>query len=326
MTKDMINMGSNVEVITGSDNTAVMQARSASGMGTMTLNEVLPGIQIINSDFHMREIKSEFVSKAEVFCVDHCREGRIEQEIKPGVFRYAEAGDLRIDNRTRHNTDFYFPLSHYHGISVGFEPAAADASLRKLFADFPVSITRLRQKFCSVSDCFFIRGEADIEHIFSELYNVPQNVKRHYLIIKILELLLYLGGLETENGSAQRPYFYKSQTEKVKAIHVLLSEDLRLRYTLDELTQRFNMPLTRMKNCFKAVYGKSIYSHLRSLRMNRAATLLRTTTMSISKIAGEVGYDSPSKFSSAFKDEMHILPLEYRNTREDDDWESKIKG
>lgn len=92
-----------------------------------------------------------------------------------------------------------------------------------MFADFPVSIVKLRQKFCSASDCFFIRGEQSIDHIFSELYNVPQNIKRHYLVIKILELVLYLGGLETENGNAQRPYFYKSQTKRIKEIHALLS-------------------------------------------------------------------------------------------------------
>lgn len=104
--ESLMNPGSNMEVITGSDNTVVMQVRSDTGTGTMTLSEVLPGIQIIYNDFHMREIKSEFISKVELLCVDHCREGRIEQEVRPDVFRCAEAGDLRIDNRLRHDTNF----------------------------------------------------------------------------------------------------------------------------------------------------------------------------------------------------------------------------
>lgn len=311
-----INPGSNFDVIEGSDHTVVMQARSDSGTGTMTVSEVLPGVRISYNDFHMQEIKSEFAANAELLCVDHCREGRIEQEIRPGVFRYAEAGDLRVDNRMKHDTNFYFPLSHYHGISIGFEPRTADQYIRRLFPDFPVSIAGLRRKYCSESDCFFIRGEASIDHIFSELYNVPQNIKKHYMTIKILELLLYLGGLETENGGARRPYFYKSQTEKVKAIHALITEDFRTRYTLDELAERFDISPTGMKNCFKAVYGKPVCSYLRSLRMNRAATLLRTTKMRVSRIAGEVGYDSPSKFACAFQREMRVSPLEYRNTRE----------
>lgn len=39
--------GNNIEIVTGKDNTTVMQARSATGTGTMTVNEVLPGIRII---------------------------------------------------------------------------------------------------------------------------------------------------------------------------------------------------------------------------------------------------------------------------------------
>lgn len=316
MPNDRMNPGSNIEVITGSDSTTVMQARSPSGTGTMTIKTLLPGIQIIYNDFHMIEIQSEFISGVDLFCVDHCREGRIEQEIRTGAFQYTEAGDLRIDNRLHHQSNFYFPLSHYHGITIGFEAGVADQSILNVFEDFPVSITGLRQKFCSNGDCFLLRGEESIDHIFSELYSVPQHIKKHYLIIKILELLLYLGSLETENGSIPRPYFYKSQTEKIKAIHALLCENLQSHHTLDVLAERFDISLTSMKGCFKAVYGRSIYAYLRALRMNRAASLLCTTDMGVAEISCEVGYDSPSKFSSAFRKEMHMLPLAYRNTKE----------
>ncbi len=319
MTKDIMNPGSNVEIITGRNHTTIQQARSSTGTGTMVLSELMPGIQVCFNHFHMREIKSEFITKAELFCVDHCREGRIEQEIRPGVFRYIQAGDLRIDNRQMHDTNFYFPLSHYHGITIAFEAEVADASIRQLFNDFPVTITQLREKYCTDTECFFIREDQTLDHIFSELYNVPQNIKRHYLIVKVLELLLYLGGMETENGAAKRPYFYKSQTEKIKAIHALISESPQNHYTLERLSKEFNIPLTSMKNCFRAVYGNTIYAYLRSLRMSRAANLLQTTDRSISEIAGDVGYDSPSKFSAAFKKEMYVLPLEYRNTRGNSD-------
>jgi AraC-like DNA-binding protein len=69
-----------------------------------------------------------------------------------------------------------------------------------------------------------------------------------------------------------------------------------------------------MKNCFRGVYGTSIYAYVRSCRMNRAAVLLKTTEKSIACIAGEVGYNSPSKFTAAFKDIMKTTPLEYRKS------------
>lgn len=169
--------GSNIEVITGEDGTTVLRARSDTGTGTMMLSEVLPGIRIIHNDFHIQEIQSEFISQTELFCVDHCKEGRIEQEMNTGAFQYTEAGDLRIDNRRHHQTNFYFPLAHYHGITISFMPDTADNSIQKLFFDFPVSAARLQEKFCAKTDCFLLRSEETIEHIFSELYNVPSRSK-----------------------------------------------------------------------------------------------------------------------------------------------------
>lgn len=176
--------------------------------------------------------------------------------------------------------------------------------------------TALREKYCKHNQIYFLRGESAIKHIFSELYNVPQNINEYYLKIKIFELLLYLGGLEISDSKDERPYFYKSQTEKVKALYSLITSDIQRHYTLDELSKKFDISLTGMKTCFKALYGDSIFAYVRKFRMNKAATLLRTTDTSVAAIANEVGYDSPSKFSAAFREEMNMPPLEYRNTRE----------
>ena len=70
---------------------------------------------------------------------------------------------------------------------------------------------------------------------------------------------------------------------------------------MDELAERFQISLTGMKNCFKEVYGDSMYSYLRRYRMNIAATMLRQDSKKgIAEIAGAVGYESPSKFATAF--------------------------
>ena len=314
--EEFMDPGAGFEVTASSDGVVVMQARNDTGTGVMTMHDILPGIVIVYNDFHMREIKSEYSAKTELFCVDHCREGRIEQKIRSGVFCYTGAGDLRIDNRQGHNVDFYFPLAHYHGITIGFEPAEADRSIRAVFPDFPVSIAGLRQRYCSKPDRFFLRNEPAIEHIFSELYHVPEGIKIHYLQIKIFELLLFLEGIEFTDSAEIRPYFYKSQTEKAKAACALMNEDLSHHYTIEELAERFCISTSALKNCFKAIYGSSIYSFLRSARMNRAATLLKTTDLGVAQVAGEVGYSNPSKFAAAFQKEIKMRPLEYRNAGE----------
>ncbi|MCT4543196.1 MAG: AraC family transcriptional regulator [Vallitalea sp.] len=312
---DGYNLGSNIEVTVFDNDNMVCQMRSNDGNGIITSYSVLDGIQINYNDFHMSSFKSEFISNTCMFCVDHCKEGRIEQEIKPGVYRYIEAGDLRIDNRYNHNTDFFFPLSHYHGITIAFNLEKADKSIKNIFPDFPVSVTALSEKFCNDNKHYFIRSAPSIEHIFSELYNVPQEIKLYYYKIKILELLLFLSGLEIGESETIKAYFYKSQIEKVKSIHTLIISDIQKHYTLEQLSKEFNISLTGMKNCFKAIYGDSIFAYLRKYRIDRATMFLRTTDLNIATIANEVGYNSPSKFAAAFKKEIGITPLEYRNTR-----------
>ncbi|MCT4543811.1 MAG: AraC family transcriptional regulator [Vallitalea sp.] len=312
---DGYELGNNIELTVFDDGDMVCQMRSNDGNGVITSYQVLDGIRINYNDFHMSSFRSEFVSNTNMFCVDHCKEGRIEQEIKSGVYSYIETGDLRIDNRFNHNTDFYFPLSHYHGITIAFEVDKADASIKKIFPDFPVSVVILSKKFCHNNRNYFLRSATSIEHIFSELYNVPQEIKLYYYKIKVLELLLFLSGLEIDDSEIIKPYFYKSQTEKIKSIHTLITSDIQKHYTLEQLSEKYNISLTGMKTCFKAVYGDSLFAYLRKYRINKATMLLRTTDLNIAAVANEVGYNSPSKFSAAFKKEIGINPLEYRNTR-----------
>lgn len=87
---------------------------------------------------------------------------------------------------------------------------------------------------------------------------------------------------------------------------------VRILYILQELSEKFEIPLTSMKVCFKGVYGCSIYAYMKSYRMQAATILLRDTSDSITEIAAKMGYDNPSKFSEVFKKEFGELPSEFR--------------
>ena len=112
----------------------------------------------------------------------------------------------------------------------------------------------------------------------------------------------------------KQPYYYKTQVEKVKAIGALLGQELSENYTQEELSQKFDLPLTTMKNCFKSVFGKTIGAFQSECRMNYAAELLRSNKeLGVLEIAGRVGYDSGGKFAIAFRKVMGMSPTEYRN-------------
>ena len=68
-----------------------MRLSDSSGEGMMTLYHVFPGVFLMYNDFHMKECISGFQTDMDLLCIDHCREGRIEQEVGQNAFSYLEA-------------------------------------------------------------------------------------------------------------------------------------------------------------------------------------------------------------------------------------------
>lgn len=303
-------------LLTEGDDCSIYQFRNETGEGMVTVYEVFPGVTLSYNDFHMQYYNSAYQPQGNIFCIDHCREGRLEYPAKEDAYAYVGAGDLKMDRRIAHTGRFVMPLAHYHGIMVAFDMELACISLKEEIKDFPVDIKKLQKKFCPDVYPVVIHEPQSIEHIFGELYMVPQKIRQPYFKLKVYELLLYLEALELPKNSKEHPYYYKTQIEKVRAIEKFLTDHMEQSYTQTELSERFQIPLTTMKQCFKSVYGISIGQWLLQYRMNQAAVMLKNdSTANISEIAGAAGYDSPSKFAAAFKRTMGMSPMEYRNVK-----------
>lgn len=311
--KEKINYGKNITPIRRDETCTVYQMKDGPGEGTMTCYKVFPGIDLIYNDFHMRSCFSEFQPKVNMLAIDHCREGRIEWEFPNGSCLYLAAGDLQISSKDNHTASFGFPLSHYHGITVAIYVDEALPALASVFDGFPVDVIALRKKFCAGKRPFIMRAQDSIQHLFAELYTVPEQIRTTYFKLKVLELLLFLSAAEKPGGDERR-YFPRNQVNAVKAVMNYICEHLDRRFTLRELSTRFDIPLTTLKLCFKGVYGSSVHAYLRTYRVQAASLMLRQSKDSIAVIAGKVGYDNASKFAAAFKTVTGRSPQEYRKT------------
>ena len=109
--------------------------------------------------------------------------------------------------------------------------------------------------------------------------------------------------------------FQASQETIIRTVHEYLMEHLSERITIEELSRKYLMNTTTLKNAFKAVYGTTIAAHMKLHRMEQAAVMLGSSQTDIAGIAKAVGYESPSRFTAAFKDTYGILPTEYRKQR-----------
>jgi AraC-like DNA-binding protein len=313
--KERAFYGNNITVIEKEENCTVYQMKDVTGEGLMTCYQVFPGIDLIYNDFHMQSCFSEFRPKVEMIGIDHCREGRIEWEFQKDSYLYLQQGDLQIHTKENHARTFGFPLGHYHGITVAIYVEEAAKTLKTVLGGLPVDLQALREKSSSGKRPLIMRGNDTVEHIFSELYTMPDGIKMYYFKLKVLELLLFLSVADIRENGEKSPYFSGKQVETVKAIKKHITENIDKRFTLEELSARFEIPVTSMKLCFKGVYGASVYAFIRNYRMQAAALMLRRSDENVAVIAGKVGYDNSSKFAAAFKKVMKMSPFEYRKTQ-----------
>ena len=304
-----------IEETTSTEMPHTVKFSNETGTGSMIICPLFLGAELYYNDMHLAFFEEATAPMRNVIEINHCRVGRYECSFGANSCCYLAAGDFAVCAAARKKSSSCFPLRHYHGITILLDLDAISPEMRKQMEWYGVDLDVIRRYICTENRCCILRSEPTIAHIFSELYFVPQQIKGDYYKVKALELLLYLDALQFSDSKEDRPYFYKGQVEKIKAIHDLITANLQEHYTMDDLFERFQISLTGMKTCFKEIYGDSMYSYLRRYRMNVAATMLRQDSKKgIAEIAGAVGYESPSKFATAFRQVIGQTPMEYRKS------------
>ena len=279
--------------------------------------EVFPGITVIYNDIRAERLSGRRCGGGSVFEINHCRKGRIEYELAESEgdeFRYLASGDLSVSCRTDFRENAYFPLRYYQGITVLIDTGQTPGCLSCFLDDVEVHPELLMKKFDNSGRGYVARSNESIEHIFSELYSVPEEIKKGYLKVKILELLLFLSAMKPKK-TEETKMVSAAHARLAKGVCRYLAERMDQKITLDMLAAAFHVSVTLIKTCFRDVYGVSVYSYIRSQKMEKAAVMLRETDMQITEIAGELGYDNSSKFAKAFKGIRGVTPGEYRKNQ-----------
>lgn len=274
--------------------------------------DVFPGIRLIYRNIHTRRPECLLPQPEGVLEINHCRAGRYEYEVGDHFF-YLAPGDLSI-SRSAAGMSAYFPTSHYCGVSVVIDPRCAPDCLSCLLDDVNVKPAALLEKFCGVHDCFIIRSTPHLEHIFSELYSVPDSIKKGYFKVKVLELLLFLSSMDPALSQTESHLCSKAQVQLAERVCAFVCAHMDSRMTIDQLAKVFHVSPSQLKNCFRSVYGDSVYAYIRTRKMQAAAKLLLETDRTILDIAGACGYDNGSKFARAFCDVVGMTPKAFRQS------------
>ena len=147
-----------------------------------------------------------------------------------------------------------------------------------------------------LKDSGLLDSRRDGREVYYRAADAPQSRLLHEMIEQVMDVACPQWREEAE------------QVKIIREIHDHLTEHMEQRVTIEELSHRYLINPTTLKTVFKEVYGNSLAAHMKEHRMEKAAALLRETDMSVAEIAGQVGYESQSKFTAAFKEQFGQLP------------------
>lgn len=276
-----------------------------------TCYRVFSGIHLIYEDVHCKNHDLYRVLPETCFSISHCREGRMERHCED-QFYHIGGGDLSIKKENTGKQTSFFPSQHYHGISILIDVDRAPSCLSCFMEDVLVSPKHIMDKFCSPEPIYLVRSLPEVEHIFSELYKVPESIRKGYMKVKILELMLFLSAMEKQAGEFEKRTYTPCQKELAQKVSRYLGDHLSVHLTLEDLSRIFHVSGSQIKSAVKSVYGTTPSKLARTHRMTSAGHMLSSTDWSIMEIANAHGYDNASKFAAAFKAQMGQSPSSYR--------------
>jgi AraC family transcriptional regulator, transcriptional activator of pobA len=173
----------------------------------------------------------------------------------------------------------------------------------------------------SVKEALFLSEKEE-----KTVYGIFQNIKGEYqgnldqfsqdIIISQLELLL---------NYSERFYQRQFLTRKISNHQILdRLETLLENYyfgenvaekglpTVQYISQELNVTPDYLSAMLKSLTGQTTQQHIHSKLIEKAKVKLSTTTLSISEIAFELGFEHSQSFNKLFKSKTNQTPLEFR--------------
>lgn len=163
---------------------------------------------------------------------------------------------------------------------------------------------------------FHTHNDADIKNMIIEMYNEQTHFDNYTdrIVGSMLTILLskivrcHMNNIELSSHSLNR------QDETFPILNYILDHYSTI--TLQQLANQLNYSIPYCSKYIKSVTGYSFRELHRNILMNKAESLLKTSSLSIQSISHQLGYENPENFMRAFKERYHMTPTQFRQTIE----------
>lgn len=158
--------------------------------------------------------------------------------------------------------------------------------------------------------------------------NIVENIKREYhsnidkfshnIIISQLETLLNYA-----ERFYQRQFITRNKTnhQVLDKLEALLKDHFNNEHllaagvpTVQYVAESLNVSPNYLTGLLKTLTGQNTQQHIHNKLIEKAKEKLSTTTLSVSEIAYELGFEHPQSFSKLFKTKTNVSPLDFRRS------------
>ena len=143
-------------------------------------------------------------------------------------------------------------------------------------------------------------------------YSLHSSIKLLYFKGKAYELLSLYFNRPEDADVEQCPFLVDEENVlKIKKAKEIIIGRMAEPPTLQELSKEIGLPLNKLKDGFKQIYGEPVYAFLFDYKMEVARRLLASGSHNVNEVGLKVGYSTASHFIAAFKKKFGTTPKKY---------------
>ena len=144
-----------------------------------------------------------------------------------------------------------------------------------------------------------------LSSIFEGIYQLSFSIKQFDKLSVISLLYQFFSVLLSDNAA-------KASIDYVEEAARLISYNYDKNITVESIAERLFINKSYLSRLFKSQKGITPKEYLIKKRLDRAADLLKNSSVSVNTIAASVGIDDPLYFSRIFKKYTGLSPSQYR--------------
>lgn len=230
------------------------------------------------------------VSSRRTFLLFYIRSGSMALRLDGRLYKASDHHAVLIDCRRPQE---YYATSDLEFIWIHFDGANSRAFYEK--------IVQMRDKVFAVHDGgVLFRAMHELVSDCGRAGGLPEIVRSQRMYAILCQLLL--------PRTAAGRYGASPVDRALDYIRLHLGEKLTIRDVADSV----GLSPSHFSRLFHSATALSPYEYILLQRMDRAKTLLVTTTYSVKEIAYMVGYGNEATFTTAFSDKVGVSPRAYR--------------